>query len=302
MVDRVPEAERESRRERLLELVSLLRERFVDLVPASDVGARRSDYTFDIGETRKVAPEIVEAASAEARRHGAFTTTSSVHLHVSFDRADKASGSLWLLHRQTGLDPTEGRLRYAFVGDSENDAACFAAFQTTVGVANLRGRLTVRPRFVTSRERGAGFAELAETLIALRNSAPTQELRQGADAESAAYSVSHSPTQSSRWVTQVALQESLSQSATQVVRVSSQASLHSITSSSSSVFWLTSGLFTSGSSTVQPILKRSRNETEREDFLNAHDDSFGIAAGCKLSDSVRALEQPTCHRAGGRIR
>jgi HAD superfamily hydrolase (TIGR01484 family) len=175
VVDRIPEAERESRRERLLELVSLLRERFVDLVPASDVGARRSDYTFDIGETRKVAPEIVEAASAEARRHGAFTTTSSVHLHVSFDRADKASGSLWLLHRQTGLDPTEGRLRYAFVGDSENDAACFAAFQTTVGVANLRGRLTVRPRFVTSRERGAGFAELAETLIALRNSAPTQK-------------------------------------------------------------------------------------------------------------------------------
>jgi HAD superfamily hydrolase (TIGR01484 family) len=168
VVDRVAPAERLSRSERLRELVERLRDRFPDLVPASDVGARRSDFTFDIGETRKVPREIVEAASSEARRHGAFTTTSSVHLHVSFDRADKASGALWLLHRKTGLDPTEGRLRYAFVGDSENDAACFAAFQTTVGVANLRGRLTVHPRFITSRERGEGFAELAEALIALR--------------------------------------------------------------------------------------------------------------------------------------
>jgi HAD superfamily hydrolase (TIGR01484 family) len=168
VVDRIPPAERASRSERLYELVARLRERFAELVPASDVGARRSDYTFDIGETRQVAPEIVEAASAEARRHGAFTTSSSVHLHVSFDRADKASGALWLLHRQTGLDPTEGRLRYAFVGDSENDAACFAAFQTSVGVANLRGRLTVRPRFITKAERGTGFAELAETLSELR--------------------------------------------------------------------------------------------------------------------------------------
>ena len=63
------------------------------------------------------------------------------------------------------------RRRYAFVGDSENDAACFNAFRTTVGVANLRGRPTLAPRFITSAPRGAGVAELARVLGALRASA-----------------------------------------------------------------------------------------------------------------------------------
>lgn len=168
VLDRILPAERDARGERLRELVRALKERYPELTPASDVSARRSDFTFDIGETRQVPTEVVEAASAEARRHGAFTTASSVHLHVTFDRADKASGALWLLSQRSNTDSTTARFRYAFVGDSENDAACFAAFHTSIGVANLRGRLTVPPRFLTSRERGAGFAELALRLVALR--------------------------------------------------------------------------------------------------------------------------------------
>jgi hypothetical protein len=58
---------------------------------------------------------------------------------------------------------------WGFVGDSPNDSACFAAFRTTFGVANVRDyvcRLTVPPRFVTLADRGAGFAELARALRA----------------------------------------------------------------------------------------------------------------------------------------
>jgi hypothetical protein len=69
-----------------------------------------------------------------------------------------------------GVDPSAALARYAFVGDSENDAACFGAFKTTIGVANLRGRPTLSPRFVTEAPRGRGVAELARVLGALRAS------------------------------------------------------------------------------------------------------------------------------------
>jgi hydroxymethylpyrimidine pyrophosphatase-like HAD family hydrolase len=96
---------------------------------------------------------------------------SSVHLHVGFDAVDKASGVVRLLRALHGIDPTLALRRYAFIGDSENDAACFGAFRTTAGVKNLRGRPTLAPRFVTEAPRGRGVAELARVLGALRASA-----------------------------------------------------------------------------------------------------------------------------------
>ena len=62
-------------------------------------------------------------------------------------------------------------VRYAFAGDSGNDAACFAAFRTTFGVANVRaslGRLSVTPRYVATREMGEGFAEIAAAILSAR--------------------------------------------------------------------------------------------------------------------------------------
>jgi hydroxymethylpyrimidine pyrophosphatase-like HAD family hydrolase len=116
--------------------------------------------------------ETVERVAAFARERGATVHVSSVHLHVGFDPTDKASGAVRLLELSAGVDATLALARYAFIGDSENDAACFGAFKTTVGVANLRGRPTLTPRYVTRAERGEGFAELAAVLGALRASAP----------------------------------------------------------------------------------------------------------------------------------
>ena len=92
-------------------------------------------------------------------------------IHVGFDPVDKATGAVALLRELRAVDATAALARYAFIGDSENDAACFAAFRTTIGVANLRGRPTFRPRFVTTGARSVGFAEMARTLGALRASA-----------------------------------------------------------------------------------------------------------------------------------
>jgi hydroxymethylpyrimidine pyrophosphatase-like HAD family hydrolase len=91
-----------------------------------------------------------------------------VHLHVSLDRADKASGFVRLTQWLFGLDPARAVSSYAFIGDSENDAACFAAFRLTIGVANLSGRPTVAPRYRAAGARAAGFVETAELLLASR--------------------------------------------------------------------------------------------------------------------------------------
>jgi hydroxymethylpyrimidine pyrophosphatase-like HAD family hydrolase len=152
----------------LVELVRALHERFPELVPPDDVSERVTDYTFDIGEKQRVPRDVVEAVAAFARERGATVHVSSVHLHVGYDAVDKASGAVNLLRRLTAIDPTAALHSYAFVGDSENDAACFAAFRTTVGVANLSGRPSLRPRYITEKARGEGFAELAAVLTARR--------------------------------------------------------------------------------------------------------------------------------------
>jgi HAD superfamily hydrolase (TIGR01484 family) len=171
LLDPAAGEQRNLRRSRTLDVVDAVRRTFPDLEPADDAYERLTDFTFDIGERRRVGPERVAAVTAFARERGANVHTSSVHLHVTFDALDKASGAIRMLRAVSAggvVDPTAVRDRYAFIGDSENDAACFAAFPISIGVANLRGRPTVSPRFRTSAPRGAGFAEAARVISALR--------------------------------------------------------------------------------------------------------------------------------------
>jgi HAD superfamily hydrolase (TIGR01484 family) len=162
--------EREARVQRLSGLVREIRQRFPDLAPADDVTGRLTDYTFDIGETRRADPERVALVSEFARTQGARVHRSSVHLHVTFDHVDKAQGTLALLGRRRPESVAELEKLYAYVGDSQNDESCFAAFATTVGVANLNGSFRVPPRYQTHGERGTGFVELAGLLLERRRS------------------------------------------------------------------------------------------------------------------------------------
>ncbi len=168
--DSVGEPERQRRRQALAGLVQEMMDRFPELRPTNDVYQRLTDFAFDIGERHRAPEEVIRAASEFATERGARVLRSSVHLHVTWDRADKASGAIRFLHQVLGVDATRARFRFAFIGDSENDAACFAGFATTVGVKNLSGRLTLPPRYITQAESAAGFVELARHLIRLRTS------------------------------------------------------------------------------------------------------------------------------------
>lgn len=156
---------RRERRSRLEAIVAELLRRHPEVDPADDVSGRISDFTFDVGEHRKLPPELVARVRASAVELGASTSLSSVHLHVSLDRADKASGVVRLVQGATGRDPSRILSRLAYLGDSENDASCFAAFRVTVGMKNLTGRPTLPPRFSTHGERAAGFVEALEVLL-----------------------------------------------------------------------------------------------------------------------------------------
>jgi hypothetical protein len=172
-------AERDRRRARLLAIVQQVRALHPELTPTDDASARRSDYTFDVGEAERVPPAVVASVRADLRALGARTSVSSVHLHATLDGLDKASGAARFFTERFGWDSTESLARVAFIGDSENDEACFSAFHSTIAVANLRGRPTVPPRFVTSGERGAGFAEAAAVIVARRSSRDAQVHREG---------------------------------------------------------------------------------------------------------------------------
>jgi hydroxymethylpyrimidine pyrophosphatase-like HAD family hydrolase len=136
-----------------------------------DVDARRSDVTWDVGERMKLPEDRIRAIVSVIEDAGARWSISSVHLHATYDADDKATGALRFCARELGEDPGAAIATFAFVGDSGNDAACFAAFRTTFGVANVRsalGRLIVAPRYVATRPMGEGFAEIARHMLALR--------------------------------------------------------------------------------------------------------------------------------------
>jgi hydroxymethylpyrimidine pyrophosphatase-like HAD family hydrolase len=74
-----------------------------------------------------------------------------------------------LLREVFAIDVDADRADFVFVGDSANDAPMYAFFPNAVGVANVRefaDRIASLPAYVTRAESGAGFAEVANFLLA----------------------------------------------------------------------------------------------------------------------------------------
>ena len=164
-------AEVAARRAKLDALVRTVATALPNVRLADDVHARRADVAWDIGERERVDEAVIAQLAALVLAAGARTTRSSVHVHATFERDDKASGAIRFLHARFGDDAGAALHRWAFVGDSGNDAACFAAFKTTFGVENVRAYarvLSVPPRWIAPSKRGAGFAEIARAILASR--------------------------------------------------------------------------------------------------------------------------------------
>jgi hypothetical protein len=97
---------------------------------------------------------------------------SSIHVNGWFGAYDKLAMTKTLFAEAFGIDLDRERERFVFVGDSPNDAPMFAYFPHAVGVANVRAftdRIATLPAYVTERDAGAGFAEVARLLLAARS-------------------------------------------------------------------------------------------------------------------------------------
>ena len=170
-LDACDEATRRERTARLARLVARVREVVPEARLSDDAHARVSDVTWDVGELVTLPPDRIHLVVREIGLAGARATQSSVHLHATFDVDDKATGAVRFCAQQLGEDPGAAVVRFAFAGDSGNDAPCFAGFRTTFGVANVRAsvaRFSVTPRYVATREMGDGFAEIAAQIRASR--------------------------------------------------------------------------------------------------------------------------------------
>ncbi len=162
----------ETRRANRVRLAAIGR-RIVAAVPgcalASDQLYREADLAIDFREdVPELSPEAVDRIVALMKAEGMTAKVSSIHVNGWFGGYDKLSMTRMLFAEAFGADLDRERERYVFVGDSPNDAPMFAFFGNSVGVANIRafaGRIATWPAYVTEREAGAGFAEVARALL-----------------------------------------------------------------------------------------------------------------------------------------
>ena len=102
---------------------------------------------------------------------GLHATVSSIHINGWLGDHHKLSGARWIVRELFGRDLDAEIGRWAYVGDSTNDVLMFEHFPHSVGVANIRrfeAQLSHPPVYVTTSERGAGFAEVADAILSAR--------------------------------------------------------------------------------------------------------------------------------------
>ena len=139
---------------------------------AADQRYRETDLAIDFREdVAPLAPEDVERIAAIMRQHGLTAKVSSIHVNGWFGTYDKLTMTRSFMRESYGIDLDIDRARYAFIGDSPNDAPMFQYFPNAIGVANVRGfgtSIDHLPAYVTAAPCGAGFREAADCILAAR--------------------------------------------------------------------------------------------------------------------------------------
>jgi len=141
--------------------------------PASDNGLRRCDYAIDHAE--RVTPPLTEAEIAQItgifEAAGCQAKPSSIHVNCWIGDFNKRDATIRFLSEYEGYDDARDRSAVLYVGDAPNDEPMFGHFPNACAVANVDrwlDRIEKRPSWVAAAEYGAGFAEIAGTLLTLR--------------------------------------------------------------------------------------------------------------------------------------
>lgn len=135
---------------------------------ATDSAGRECDIAIDHSEFTHLSDETIDRVVTLMRDEGMHATVSSIHINGWFGDHNKLVGARWIVQSLWGRRLDAEMDRWAYVGDSTNDALMFRHFEHSIGVANVRrfeGALLHWPRYVTLGERGAGFAEAVHAVV-----------------------------------------------------------------------------------------------------------------------------------------
>jgi HAD superfamily hydrolase (TIGR01484 family) len=167
-----PDSERRRDRARLADLGAAILAEVPGARIAADQLYRESDLAIDFAEDGPLLSggDIDRIVSCFAGA-GATAKVSSIHVNGWYGAYDKLGMTRRLLADVFGIDIERDNARVLFAGDSPNDAPMFGFFRNSVAVANFRdfaARTEAHPRWITAAAGGAGFAEIADALLAAR--------------------------------------------------------------------------------------------------------------------------------------
>ncbi len=138
---------------------------------AQDSAGRLTDIAVDHSEFSRLDAVAIERVLALMREAGMTASVSSIHVNGWFGQHSKWTGAQWMVQRLFGRRLDDELGRWVYVGDSTNDQLMFERLPHSVGVANLcrfAAELQHWPAWLTAAERGQGFAEVAQALLAAR--------------------------------------------------------------------------------------------------------------------------------------
>jgi HAD superfamily hydrolase (TIGR01484 family) len=138
---------------------------------SQDSPGRETDIAIDHSEFTSLAPDAIARVVELMRSEGMNATVSSIHINGWLGEHNKLAGARWIVRELFGHELDAEIARWAYVGDSTNDVLMFEHFPHSIGVANIRhfeAELTHPPTYITPSERGAGFAEVAQAILAAR--------------------------------------------------------------------------------------------------------------------------------------
>ena len=163
------DATREANAQRMAACAAAVQAEVSGAALARDSAGRLTDIAFDHSEFNQLDEARIAQVVAVMRRHGLTATVSSIHVNGWIGEHSKWTGAHWAVQALTGepLQPD----RWLYVGDSTNDQEMFERLPLTVAVANIARfvpQLRALPGYVTSAERGRGFAEVAKAVLAAK--------------------------------------------------------------------------------------------------------------------------------------
>jgi HAD superfamily hydrolase (TIGR01484 family) len=138
---------------------------------ATDSAGRECDIAIDHSEFTNLDDAQIAAVVTLMKSEGMHATVSSIHVNGWYGDHNKLAGARWIVGELWGRRLDDEMPRWAYVGDSTNDALMFEHFEHSIGVANVRrfaSALSHLPRYVAHAERGAGFAEVAAAVLEAR--------------------------------------------------------------------------------------------------------------------------------------